>query len=42
MKTLSWLLFGMMVLAQWAAPLHQVIKHEQVLAEVANWEAHAS
>jgi len=33
MKTLSWLLFGVMVLAQWAAPLHQVIKHEQVLAE---------
>jgi len=33
MKTLPWLLFGVMVLAQWAAPLHQVIQHEQVLAQ---------
>ena len=33
MKTLPWLLFGVMVLVQWAAPLHQVIQHEQVLAQ---------
>ncbi|MDB6116761.1 MAG: hypothetical protein JWO08_542 [Verrucomicrobiaceae bacterium] len=33
MKTLPWLLFAVMVLVQWAAPLHQVLQHEQVLAQ---------
>jgi hypothetical protein len=32
MKTLPFLIFGLAVLAQWAAPLSQIWTHEQVLA----------
>ena len=33
MKTLPFILFGIAVLAQWAAPLSQIWTHEQVLAK---------
>ena len=33
MKNLSWLLFGLMVLLQWVAPVRQILKYERVLAE---------
>ncbi len=33
MKTLLWIIFGITVLAQWAAPLSQIWTHEQVLTK---------
>ncbi|OYW75000.1 MAG: hypothetical protein B7Z37_15150 [Verrucomicrobia bacterium 12-59-8] len=33
MKTLPFIIFGIAVLAQWAAPLYQIWTHEQVLAK---------
>ncbi len=33
MKTLSWIIFGIAALAQWAVPLTGIMQHEQVLAK---------
>ncbi len=33
MKLLSWIIFGLTALAQWAAPLAQISSHEQVLTQ---------
>lgn len=33
MKTLLWIIFGLTALAQWAAPLSQIRRHEQTLAK---------
>ena len=33
MKTLPFIIFGIAVLAQWAAPLSQIWTHEQVLTK---------